>query len=461
MKFTVLTLFPEFVENALNTSILGKAGQKGLLSFNVVNIRDFSADKNKRVDDYTYGGGAGMLMQAQPVYDAYLSCISGNDGKEKPRTIYVSPKGKPFTQTDAVSFSSEEEIVLVCGHYEGIDERALEKIGAENYSIGDYVLTGGELPALVMIDAIARLCPGVLGNDESSEIESFHNDLLEYPQYTRPEVWEGIRVPEVLLTGDPKQVNAWRLEKSKEITAKVRPDLYDKYEKRCTVLDKLLKDKRNNIQMIEQLRRGIGEIISEEPLIIVNNMDRVALAGQEADISADDLISILPDHIEQVVVTEELAGKLLTDERFELSCSIINCVYTEKVHRKISNKDIRPLGIDSLDYVEGHYDLGGKGYARSRIEAGEVFGIYDNGVLAGFIGRHGEGSIGLLYVDEAFRGKGYAQDLESFMFNKALEKGETPYGQVKIENDISFSLQEKIGVYVGNKVFCWLNIKKT
>ena len=456
MKFTVLTLFPEFVKNALNTSILGKAGQKGLLSFNVVNIRDFSADKNKRVDDYTYGGGAGMLMQAQPVYDAYKSCT-----KDNARTIYVSPKGKRFTQQDAEALSNEKNIVFICGHYEGIDERALEKIGAESYSIGDYVLTGGELPALVMIDAIARLCPGVLGNDSSSEEESFNNDLLEYPQYTRPEEWEGMSVPQVLLTGDPKQVKAWRLEKSKEITAKVRPDLYDRYEKRCAVLDKLLKDKRNNIQMIEQIRRGIGEIISYDPLIIVNNMDRVALTGQEADISADDLLSILPPHIRQVVTTEELAKKLLIDERFELSCSIINCVYTEKVHRKISNKDIRPLGIDSLGYVEEHYDLGGKDYVRNRIESGEMFGIYDNGVLAGFIGRHGEGSIGLLYVDEAFRGKGYAQDLESFMFNRALERGETPYGQVKIENDISFSLQDKLGVYTGDKVFCWINVKRT
>ncbi len=215
MKFTVLTLFPEFVENSLHTSILGRASQKGLLSFNVVNIRDFSKDKNRRVDDYTYGGGAGMLMQAQPVYDAYMSCVS-DEMKESgslPKTIYVSPKGKRFTQQDAVRLSNEDEIVFIGGHYEGIDERALEKIGAESYSIGDYVLTGGELPALVMIDAVSRLCPGVLGNDESSETESFSGDLLEYPQYTRPDTWEGMSVPEVLLTGNPKEVNAWRLKK--------------------------------------------------------------------------------------------------------------------------------------------------------------------------------------------------------------------------------------------------------
>ncbi len=458
MKFTVLTLFPEFVENALNTSILGKAAQKGLLSFDVVNIRDFSADKNKRVDDYTYGGGAGMLMQAQPVYDAYLSCIFGGDSSPKPRTIYVSPKGKPFTQTDAVSFSSEEEIVFICGHYEGIDERALEKIGAEYYSIGDYVLTGGELPALVMIDTIARLCPGVLGNNESSEIESFHKDLLEYPQYTRPETWEGMKVPEVLLTGNPKDVNAWRLEKSVEITKSIRPDLYKKYEKRCEILDKLLKDKRNNIQMIEQLRRGTGEIISEKPLLIADHRAKVAFLEYDAVLSPDELKALLPDSMRSVVVGEKCLESVEGDSGFEPSCRIVNCVYTEKTHRRVINKDIRPLDMNACDYVCSHYELGGPEYAKERIEAGAMYGIYDNGELAGFIGMHDEGSIGMLFIDEKHRGKGYAQDLESFMFNRALERGETPYGQVFTDNTASLSLQDKVGVYAGDKLFCWIHI---
>ncbi len=461
MKFTVLTLFPEFVENSLHTSILGRASQKGLLSFNVVNIRDFSKDKNKRVDDYTYGGGAGMLMQAQPVYDAYMSCVSGEmkETGNLPRTIYVSPKGKRFTQQDAVRFSTEDELVFICGHYEGIDERALEKIGAESFSIGDYVLTGGELPALVMIDAVSRLCPGVLGNDESSETESFSGDLLEYPQYTRPDTWEGMSVPEVLLTGNPKEVNAWRLEKSKEITKKVRPDLYEKYEKRCEILDKLLKDKRNNIQMIEQLRRGTGEIVSEKPLLIADFRAKVAFLEYDAVLTPDELKDILPDSLRSVVVGEKCLESIEGDERFEPSCRIVNCVYTEKVHRRVVNKDIRLLDMSACDYVGEHYELGGPEYAKERIAAGAMYGIYDNGELAGFIGSHEEGSIGMLYIDEKYRGKGYAQDLESFMFNRALERGETPYGQVFTDNAASLSLQDKVGVYAGNKLFCWIYIR--
>ena len=181
MKYYILTLFPEMIEDALNTSILGKAGQKGLLSFNVVNIRDFSADKNKRVDDYTYGGGAGMLMQAQPIYDCYKAIEEKIEGK-KPRVIYVTPQGSVFDQKMAADFAAEEDLVFLCGHYEGVDERVLEEIVTDYVSIGDYVLTGGELPAMVMIDAISRLVPGVLNNDESALTESFGNGLLEYPQ---------------------------------------------------------------------------------------------------------------------------------------------------------------------------------------------------------------------------------------------------------------------------------------
>jgi tRNA (guanine37-N1)-methyltransferase len=262
--------------------------------------------------------------------------------------------------------------VFICGHYEGIDERALEKIGAESFSIGDYVLTGGELPALVMIDAVSRLCPGVLGNDESSETESFSGDLLEYPQYTRPDTWEGMSVPEVLLTGNPKEVNAWRLEKSKEITKKVRPDLYEKYEKRCEILDKLLKDKRNNIQMIEQLRRGTGEIVSEKPLLIADFRAKVAFLEYDAVLTPDELKDILPDSLRSVVVGEKCLESIEGDERFEPSCRIVNCVYTEKVHRRVVNKDIRLLDMSACDYVGEHYELGGPEYAKERIAAGAM-----------------------------------------------------------------------------------------
>lgn len=214
----------------LNTSILGRAIERGNISVNAVNIRDYTTDKHGKVDDYTYGGGAGMLMQAQPVYDTYLA-VEKMIG-ERSRVIYVTPQGKTFSQEMAKELAGEENLIFLCGHYEGIDERVLEEIVTDNVSIGDYVLTGGELPAMVMVDAIARLVPGVLHNDESAATESFHNDLLEYPQYSRPEIWRDKRVPEILLSGNHAKVDEWRLEQSIERTKLLRPDLYEKWEKR-------------------------------------------------------------------------------------------------------------------------------------------------------------------------------------------------------------------------------------
>lgn len=225
MQFNVLTLFPEMIEEGFDNSITGRARRNGLLSLNTVNIRDYSKDKHKRVDDYPYGGGAGMLMLCQPVYDAFKSLGT----KEGTRVVYLSPKGKPFNQNLAKELSKEEELVFLCGHYEGIDERVLDKIVTDRVSIGDYVLTGGELPALVMMDAIARLVPGVLGNDESSMDESFSDSLLEHPQYSRPEVFMDEAVPEILLSGDHQRIEEYRLKKSIELTIANRPELYVKW----------------------------------------------------------------------------------------------------------------------------------------------------------------------------------------------------------------------------------------
>lgn len=232
MNFHILTLFPEMVMNGLNTSIIGRAIEKGCLQMEAVNIRDYTDNKHKKVDDYPYGGGAGMLMQAQPVYDAYLSVAEHMKSKEKkPRVIYVTPQGTTFSQCMAREFAQEEELTFLCGHYEGIDDRVLEEIVTDYVSIGDYVLTGGELPAMVMIDTISRLLPGVLSNEESAETESFAGDLLEYPQYSRPEEWKGKKVPEVLLSGHHANIAKWRLEQSILRTRKRRPDLYEKYMK--------------------------------------------------------------------------------------------------------------------------------------------------------------------------------------------------------------------------------------
>ncbi len=237
MNFHIMTLFPEMIEQGLNTSIIGRACDKGLISFDAVNIRDYSGDlKHHKVDDYTYGGGAGMLMQAQPIYDCYRAIMTricgpeGPDGFDKKvRLIYVTPQGRTFDQQMAMDFAKESDLIFLCGHYEGVDERVLEEIATDYVSIGDYVLTGGELPAMVMIDAISRLVPGVLNNDESATTESFHNHLLEYPQYSRPEEWMGKKVPPILLSGDHKKVDEWRLEQSILRTRERRPDLYEKY----------------------------------------------------------------------------------------------------------------------------------------------------------------------------------------------------------------------------------------
>lgn len=234
MNFHVMTLFPDMIESAINTSITGRAIEKGLISVNTVNIRDFSHDKHKRVDDYPYGGGAGMVIQAEPVYKAYGYLANhiklskkDQESYKKPRVIYVTPQGRIFNQNMAQELSLEEDLIFLCGHYEGIDERVLEMIVTDNISIGDYVLTGGELPALVMIDAISRLIPGVLNNESSSEFETFKDNLLEYPQYTRPEVFMGRKVPEVLLSGHHANIEAFRRQQSILRTYERRPDLLE------------------------------------------------------------------------------------------------------------------------------------------------------------------------------------------------------------------------------------------
>ena len=217
MNYYIMTLFPDMVMNGLNTSIIGKAMEKDLLSIKAVDIRDYTKDKHNHVDDYPYGGGAGMVMQAQPVYDCYKDIVKELD--KKPRVLFMTPTGKTFNQDMAKEFASEENLIFLCGHYEGIDKRVLDKIVTDEVSIGDFVLTGGELPAMVMIDAISRLIPGVLNNDISAETESFTDNLLEYPQYTRPEVWEGEAVPSVLLSGHHANIDKWRREQSQHPVA--------------------------------------------------------------------------------------------------------------------------------------------------------------------------------------------------------------------------------------------------
>ena len=229
MKYFVMTLFPEMIEQGMNTSILGRAIEQGHIELDVRNIREYTLDKHLKVDDYPYGGGAGMVMEAEPIYRCFES-ICSEVGK-RPRVVYLTPQGSVFSQPMAKVFSEEEEIVFLCGHYEGVDERVLEEIVTDYVSIGDYVLTGGELPAMVMMDAIARLVPGVLNNEASAETESFSEGLLEYPQYTRPLEILGRKVPEVLMSGHHENIRKWRQEQSEMRTKERRPDLYEAWER--------------------------------------------------------------------------------------------------------------------------------------------------------------------------------------------------------------------------------------
>lgn len=227
MKFHVMTLFPDMISAGLHTSIIGRAMDAGILELETHDIRDYSTDKHRHVDDYPYGGGAGMVMSPEPIAACYADICEKRMRRDRPRVIYVTPWGKPFHQEMAKEMAEMDDLIFLCGHYEGVDERVLESIVTDYVSIGDYVLSGGELPAMVMIDAISRMVPGVLTNEESGMTESFENNLLEYPQYTRPEEWNERKVPEVLLSGNHKKIAEWRAERSVDRTMKYRPELME------------------------------------------------------------------------------------------------------------------------------------------------------------------------------------------------------------------------------------------
>lgn len=266
MNFHVLTLFPEMIMNGLETSILGRAAEKGIVSFEAVNIRDYTLERHGKVDDYPYGGGAGMVMQAEPIYRAYEALVE-KIGK-KPRVIYMTPQGQTFNQGIAVDLAKEEDLVFLCGHYEGVDERVLEMIATDYLSAGDYVLTGGELPAMMMIDCISRLVPGVLNNNVSAEFETFHDNLLEYPQYTRPEVFMGKKVPDILLSGHHANVEKWRREQSIIRTLKNRPELLEDAvlsKKEQKFLYELLRQQElENAQKVKNKEKASAEHDGEE-----------------------------------------------------------------------------------------------------------------------------------------------------------------------------------------------------
>lgn len=459
MRFHILTLFPEMVRQGLDTSIIGRAAKQGTISINAMDIRQYTQDRHGKVDDYTYGGGAGMLMQAQPVYDAWQAAAAG---KEAVRTVYVTPQGRIFDQKLARELAGEKELVILCGHYEGIDERVLEEIVTDYVSIGDYVLTGGELAAMVMVDAIARLVPGVLNNLMSAETESLSNDLLEYPQYSRPEVWHGKQVPRVLLSGNHKNISKWRLEQAVERTRMRRPDLYERYEAKQQMIRRLSRDKRNNIHMMESLVRGRGQILYArgEDLVIYDGDSGTCMIMASGSESGKLLAGLVPDRAKLCVVNQEFLKEILEDAGFvpELFCR--QFLYTRKEALPVRHRDIRMLTQEHLAYVCAHYTMDSKEYVRERLCSGVMYGAFVEEKLAGFAGLHSDGGLGLLYVEESYRRQGLAESLEAFCVNRLLERGWTPYCHVLEGNEASVRLQEKLGFYRAERHFWWCGRKE-
>lgn len=471
MNFHVLTLFPDMIMQGLSESIMGKALDKGCISLEAVNIRDFTEDKHRKVDDYPYGGGAGLLMQAQPVCDAHEAVLK-KIGKQKVRTLYMTPQGKTFTQRMAEELAEEEDLIFLCGHYEGIDERALEEVVTDYVSLGDFVLTGGELPAMVMIDAIARLVPGVLHNDDSAADESFSGYLLEYPQYSRPEVFRGKKVPEVLLSGDHKKIKAWREEAAIERTRLRRPDMYEAYELLSKCRNKLLKrDKLRHIAMSELIHRAQATLLydGEEGVLLKDrNSELYMFTAGDKKSGAAILESVFGTQTETggkcniskeaMFVTHKpfLNELLIENYGFKEAHECIPYVYTRKESLPVKSADIRRLDISFLDEVCQYYKLTGKEYMKERLHSGNIFGIFLEDKLAGFMGEHKEGSLGMLEIFPEYQNRGLATVLESYMINKTLQKGFIPYGQIFPDNTASLKLQEKLGLYQAKEPIWWV-----
>ena len=316
-RYHVLTLFPEMIENGLKTSITGRAIENGIIGLNAINIRDFADNKHNKVDDYPYGGGAGMVMQAEPVYRAWES-VTGTIGR-KPRTIYVTPQGTTFNQSMAEELAKEEDVIFLCGHYEGIDERVLEEVVTDYVSIGDYVLTGGEFPAMVMIDAISRLVPGVLNNEVSAEFESFQDGLLEYPQYSRPEVWHDKEVPPVLLSGNHTNIEGWRQELSILRTKERRPDLYEAY-----LEQQKAREAGKKKQRFQGVLFDLDHCLAEQKQFVKELLELAKAKGLKTGVISSE---------EETAVREQLA-KLALDEMTDFSvCGVESDGYRQALKK--------------------------------------------------------------------------------------------------------------------------------
>jgi tRNA (guanine37-N1)-methyltransferase len=417
-----------------------------------------------------------MLMQAEPVYDACQSVFAKMPASAKRRVIYVTPQGTPFTQRMAEELAANDDLVFLCGHYEGIDERVLEEVVTDYVSIGDYVLTGGELAAMVMIDAIARLVPGVLHNEDSAETESFHGNLLEYPQYSRPEVWRGREVPKVLLSGNQREIQKWRTEQSEARTRERRPDLYEKYRALQACKERLAKQKLLHMDMIELISRGRAELVSEKSgHILLRDLSsgiyfHTAPDGQASDAFWQELPDAVKGDIRLLTLhqtaEQERVVKDLGMHRI-MTCYQSVCTRREKLpvsglYRPDGQENEQGLLIqratqEQCEVIDRTYSLAHEpGYIRDRIEAGCMFVALVHGELAGFVGTHEEGSLGMLEVLPQYRRQHIGKALATYVINWALEQGYTPYSQVAEGNVASLALQEQLGNYCSREKLYWM-----
>lgn len=484
MHFHILTLFPEMVMHGLSESVIGRALERGILSVSAVDIRDFTLDKHRKTDDYPYGGGAGMVMQAQPVYDAWKS-VADRIGRGKSgarvRTVYLTPQGRLFSQELAKELAKEQDLILLCGHYEGVDERVLEEIVTDYVSIGDYVLTGGELPAMVLTDAVGRLVPGVLNNQMSAETETFHGYLLEYPQYSRPAEWNGRKVPAVLLSGDRKKIREWRLGQSVERTGTRRPDLYRQYQRLEACLGVLRREKLHHTDMTELIARGQAELICADgaDICLYDKNSGAYFHTAESVPKGLAALAALCEHAGERCVQEILLALhqdfMAEEARRQYEAEVLmecrQAVYTGNVKLPVSGlirsgegaeeglPAIRPLGPEHLSCVAEHYDSVDREYLDDQIRREQMWGAFDGEELLGVAGIHKEGSIGMLTVFPEHRGKRLGKALETFVVNGILECGFTPYCQIEEGNEISMRLQKSLGLYFSGEKLYWMKLR--
>lgn len=480
MDFHILSLFPEMVMQGLSTSITGRAMKQGKINIEAVNIRNFATDKHRRVDDYPYGGGAGMLMQAQPVYDAWRSVAEPllENGQRKVHTIYVTPQGETFTQKKAEEFAKADDLVLLCGHYEGIDERVLKEIVTDYVSIGDYVLTGGELAAMVIVDAVARLVPGVLHNEDSARTETFFGELLEYPQYSRPEVWRGIGVPEVLLSGNQREIDRWRREQSVLRTRERRPDLFQKYQRLEECKAKLQKKKLLHMDMIELIDRGRAELFSsgKDGILLRDRISGIyyytnlcrepegtfggSFSGLPEDTAAGfsrmAVHGVTAEKLEQLFTYVKITrcAQLVYTRREKLPVRGLYCPNGKESKSGLCIREIFPEECEKM--LAECARTKAEEYFCSRSRERAVYGAFVHGEIAAAAGANIDGSLGMLYVRKAFRRQHIGMALGTYMINLELDLGRTPYVQTEESDAALIALWEKLGLYRAKEPVIWM-----